>query len=72
MRTVDTLEKLSYGTQKIINTLYLYKFKDQTDFIDVTSDATKAFHAEKSNFLCNQKPNKQPKKKKPAKKFIIV
>lgn len=64
MSAVNTVERISYGNQRMINTLYSYKLKDELDFVDVTIDACKEYQDGKCDMLCNSKPSRQPKKKK--------
>jgi len=44
MGLVDSVEKMSYGQQKMIKTLCSYKLKEDLDFIELTNDATKEYH----------------------------
>lgn len=68
MQISNTVDNIAYGNQRMIQTLFSYKFKDDVDFIDVTNEACKEYHDGKCDMLCNSKPSRQPKKKKQQKK----
>ena len=64
LNTVNTVEMVSYGAPRMVKTLFDNKMKDEIDLIDVTNEASKEYHATKTDMLCNSKQSRQPKKKK--------
>ena len=64
IKTVNVINDVSYGNQRMINTLYNYKLKEQVEAIDIADEATKDFHDNKYNFMSNQRGAARKKQRK--------
>jgi hypothetical protein len=64
MKAVDKVHDISYGSQKMVNTLFLYKQKDEIDHIELQNESTKQYQKDKLTFISNKKQVKFPNKVK--------
>ena len=68
LNTIEVVNDVNYGNQRMIGTLYNYKLNEHLEAIDIADEATKEFHVNKYNMLscsregCNQARKKRMKK----------
>jgi hypothetical protein len=67
LATVERVNHVAYGNQKIVPTLYSYRLNEEIEMQNTTDEARDDYRNNRMGMLCNQRASKQPKKKRKIK-----
>ena len=58
------MDEVSFGHQRMIDTIFNVKFKEDLDMIDLQTEAAKDYSDNRLTMVCNGKSTKRKKQKK--------
>ena len=61
---MSQMEQVSFATQRLVDTVFSVKCKEDLEMIDLQTEAAKDYNDNRLNMVCNGKSSRRKKQKK--------